>query len=566
MDPLTTPSNAQLQPTWHELEPQYAELEETSLRSSTIDDFLHRWGALADCVGEGATRLHLATLRDTSDEEARRQYTEFFAGVYPHAGEADQRLIRKLLASGIEPQGFDEPLRRLRVEAGLFRPENLTLMARERELVGQYNQIVGAQLIEWDGAEVPPSEVLAHTRAAERTVRERAWRAIATRQLADRPAIDELWPHLVALRTQMAANVGFDSYLDFRWQQLNRNDYMPEDARRFHRSIEEAVVPVLQRVAERRRRALGIRTIRPWDVEADPFSRPALHPFRTAAELAQGCSAIFHRLDPHLGAYFDAMRADGLLDLEARPNKVDMAFSAALPATGRQFIFMNVAGVHQDVQVLFHECGHAYHSYVTRHLHRLQRDAPIEMKELASTTLEFLASRYLEAEDAGFYSPAEAAQARAEHLERSMNMWPLVGAVDCFQHWIYQHPDESMDPAVLDGVWADLQARFFPWIDWSGLQAEQTMEWRMLEHIHLLPLYSLEYGLALLGAVQIWQSSRQDLPSAFRRYREALALGGTVPLPALYEAAGAGLAFEAAVLQAAVLALERGLGECVEST
>jgi oligoendopeptidase F len=190
---------------------------------------------------------------------------------------------------------------------------------------------------------------------------------------------------------------------------------------------------------------------------------------------------------------------------------------------------------------------------------------PIDMKELASTTLEFLASSYLDTDDGGFYSRAEAAQARAEHLERSLNMWSLVGAVDSFQHWVYQHPDESMDPAVLDGVWTDLQTRFFPWIDWSGLQAEQTLEWRMLEHIHVLPLYSLEYGIALLGAVQIWQSARQDLPSAFLHYREGLSLGGIMPLRTLYETAGASFSFASAALHEAALALERGLIEAVAS-
>ena len=60
--------------------------------------------------------------------------------------------------------------------------------------------------------------------------------------------------------------------------------------------------------------------------------------------------------------------------------------------------------------------------------------------------------------------------------------------------------------------------------------------------------YYIEYGIAQLGALQVWRNSRRDRADAVRRYREALALGATRPLPEIYAAAGARLAFDSATI------------------
>jgi oligoendopeptidase F len=53
-----------------------------------------------------------------------------------------------------------------------------------------------------------------------------------------------------------------------------------------------------------------------------------------------------------------------------------------------------------------------------------------------------------------------------------------------------------------------------------------------------VPFYYVEYGIAQLGALQLWVRSRQDAHRALSNYRAALRLGGTRPLPELFAAAG----------------------------
>jgi oligoendopeptidase F len=118
------------------------------------------------------------------------------------------------------------------------------------------------------------------------------------------------------------------------------------------------------------------------------------------------------------------------------------------------------------------------------------------------------------------------------------------------------NPVEAHDSHACDAKWGELYLRFLPGIDWTGLEDFLVTGWHRKLHIHTYPFYYVEYGLAQLGAVQIWRNSLEDAPAAVAAYRSALALGGTVPLPDLFQKAGARLAFDAQTLQMAVQLME----------
>jgi len=317
------------------------------------------------------------------------------------------------------------------------------------------------------------------------------------------------------------------------------------------------VVPAAARVCERRRKLLGLERLRPWDLEVDPLGRPALVPFQEATELRDTALAIFRRVDSVLGGYFEIMIKEGLLDLENRKNKAPGGYCTEFAASKRPFIFMNAVGLQDDVQTLLHESGHAFHVFEKDPLPYLQqRQVGMEFSEVASMSMELLASPYLSADQGGFYSAEDAARARIEHLERSILFWPYMAVVDAFQHWVYENPDDATDPANCDRAWALTWSRYMPWIDWCGLDTELRTGWHRKLHIHTVPFYYVEYGLALLGAVQVWGNSLRDHSGAVDAYRIALALGGTVPLTELFHTAGARFSFDAATLKAAVSLME----------
>ena len=125
----------------------------------------------------------------------------------------------------------------------------------------------------------------------------------------------------------------------------------------------------------------------------------------------------------------------------------------------------------------------------------------------------------------------------------------------------YAHLDDAADTALCDAAWHAQWMRYMPGVDWSGLEAELVTGWHRKLHIFRVPFYYVEYGLAQLGAAQVWRNSRRNQAEAVVSYRRALALGGTATLPQLFATAGARFAFDAETLGQAVNLIESTLIE-----
>ncbi len=562
--PQTVPDLMKWQ--WSDIEPYFHDLTTRALDASNVHTWLADWSALDERLGEMYARLSLAKTQNTADRDAEQAYNAFLDHIFPQAEAARQKLREKLLASGLEPQGFELPLKRMRASAALFREHNLPLLTQEQKLVSRYEKIIGAQTVEWEDKEITIAQLRPIYQNPDRATRERAWRLALTRQLADRQAINELWREFLTLRRQIAANADQPDYRAYKWQQLHRFDYTPEDCRTFHHAIETAVVPAAQRIYERRRQRLGVETLRPWDLDVDVFGRAPLKPFNTGEELKEIAASIFNRVDATLGEYFATMVRENLLDLESRKNKAPGAYCTNFPMSRRPFIFQNAVGLHSDVQTILHESGHAFHNFERYVLpYAPQRQVGMEFAEVASMAMELLAAPYLARSQGGVYSEADAARARIEHLESEILFWPYMAVVDAFQHWVYENPEAAMDASNCDAEWARLWQRFMRGVDWSGLEQEMMTGWHRKLHIHEVPFYYIEYGLAQLGAVQVWGNALRDQARAVADYRRALALGGTVSLPQLYATAGAKFAFDTATLQRAVDLIEQVLAELESS-
>ena len=457
----------------------------------------------------------------------------------------------------------------MRAEADLFRADNLPLLAEQQKLAIQYDKIYGAQTVNWEGEEITLTRLVKNFQQPDRGLREKAWKLKAARQLADVESINELWQKFMQVRARIAKNTGMPSYREYAWQQKLRFDYTSEDCKSFANAIEQVVVPAATRIYNKRKKFLGLDSLRPWDLVDGWYSRPtlpvdttSLKPFASIEELKQGVSTIFHKVDPVLGSYFDSMLAEGLTDLANRKNKAPGAYCTSFTSIRKPFIFANAVGTHNDVTTTLHESGHAFHIFETAGIPYIQQLAvPMEFAEVASMGMELLASPYLTKQNGGFYSESEAARARIEHLEGMILFWPFMAVVDSFQQWVYENPAQGIDPAACNAKWGALWERFIPGVDWSGLEEVKLTGWHRKLHIHQIPFYYVEYGLAQLGAVQVFGNALKDQAGAVAAYRRALALGGMVTLPQLFAAAGAKFAFDTAILKTAVGLMEGVIDE-----
>lgn len=561
---LPTDAKSILGLTWHDYEPYYQDLEARALNQENVGAWLDDWSMLAATVDEHYWRLYIATTVDTADQESEEQFNRFVEDIQTAAKTAEQKLKDKLLASGLSPKGFETVLRRMRAEAEIFREENLPLLAEEQKLIAEYNKLRGAFAVMWDGEERTYTQMRGLLYETDRSIRRRAWKAIEARLIADRQRFNELWERFMSVRLKIAENAGLPDYRAYVWKQRFRFDYSPDDCKSFHAAIEEVVIPAAQRVYERRTQRLGLDALRPWDIYVDPLGSTPIRPYETMDEFKSKSHAIFEQVDFKFGEYFQIMIDEGLLDLESRRNKGPGAYSLGLQVTHRPFIFMNNMNTSEDVQTILHEGGHAFHEFERAHVHFYQRGEnylPQEFGEVASMSMELIASPYKTKEYGGFYTESEAARAMIELLETGIRFWPYMALVDAFQHWIYENPKESSHALKCEEKWAELWDRFRPGIDYSGLEDSKKTYWHRQLHIFDSPFYYIEYGLAQLGAVQVWANALKDQKKAVADYRKALALGATVPLPQLFAAAGAKFAFDAKTLKEAVDLMEEVIGK-----
>ncbi|MED5559330.1 MAG: M3 family oligoendopeptidase, partial [Acidobacteriota bacterium] len=379
------------------------------------------------------------------------------------------------------------------------------------------------------------------------------------------------------LRQQIAANAGFDDYRSYAFKSMMRFDYNIEDSEHFQETVRQLVVPLYRDLNLRQFRMLAeeskgkscqsvvqssngptgeFRTLRPWDLEVDPLGRDPLRPFENTEKLESGVQEIFTRLDPELAGLFASMRSQGDLDLESRKGKAPGGYMSTRDEKRRPFIFMNAAGVQRDVETLLHEAGHAFHAFATQHEPLVgYRHSPIEFAEVASMTMELFAADELDV----FYDTEDAARAKRKHLESIIKIIPWIAQIDRFQHWIYANPDHSR--ADRTACWLELDRAFGARVDWSGYQESRESYWQRQLHLFVHPFYYIEYGIAQLGALQLWLRFKRDQGEALRSYRAALALGGSRPLPELFDVAGARFDFSAKTIKPLVDAVQDELAE-----
>lgn len=520
------------------LQPVLSELKNRIVRSP---QGLWRWlmdlFEVRDVLDETETRLSIQWTCHTDDPKAQEAYLFFLTHVLEPAKPLFHALNRKYFEHparrGLDARFLKVFDRSIENALSLFREENIVLETQEEKFSQEYQKIIGAMTVFYDGKERTLSEMNRYLEVPARRKREEAWRLVTDRRLQEKENLDDLFSRMIRLRGRMAQNAGFSNYRDFAFRKRERFDYTPADCESFHQAVEKTWVPLLRRRQKEKAERLGLDRLRPWDVTADPLGLPPLRPFYSTKGLSSAVEDILRRVHPDFGENFKTMRRYKLLDLDSHPGKAPGGYNTTLAETRLPFIFMNAAGSDDDLWTLLHESGHAMHAFASREIaFSPYRHAPLEFCEVASMGMELLGSFFLYR---AYPDSQEAARSKLNHLEDIVQLLPWVAQVDAFQHWLYLNPEHS--PKERRKKWLELCARFQGDVDTTGLEEAVAYSWQRQLHLFEVPFYYIEYGIAQLGALQLWENAQARFPEAVLRYRQALSLGGSRTLPELFSAA-----------------------------
>jgi oligoendopeptidase F len=525
-----------------------------------LEAWLGDHGEVCAALAESSALAYIAMTCQTDDEAKEKAYMHIVEVVDPWLKPRQFALMQKLARSpwfAPLPPFYAVFRRSVETQVKLYREENIARETEVAKLSQQYQKISGGMTVQFDGQEQTLARMGRIQEEPDRPRREAAWKTVTERRLRDADKLEELFDQMLAVRNEIARAAGFPDFRAYTFANYERFDYTPEDCLQFHAAVEHHVVPLLRELQRERLAKLGLASLRPWDLGVDPDQNPPLRPFAESAELVEKTHQIFAKLDPRLGDYYGILRKQELVDLDNRKGKAPGGYQSTLAEARVPFIFMNAVGVHRDVETMLHEAGHAFHALAARELplQAYRNGVPIEFCEVASMGMELLAAPHLRM----FYSEADTKRAQRDHLEGIIKFFPWMATVDAFQHWIYTHPGHTREER--SAFWLSLMDRFGGLEDWSGFEQARAQVWHRQLHIFEMPFYYVEYGIAQLGALQLWQAARRDLPATLDHYLESLSLGGSRPLPELFQTAGLAFDFTDKTIAPLMGKVKEALGE-----
>ena len=526
--------------TWDKLEPYFKELLDRGITSKAdLERWLKDISELEAVVSEDACWRQINMTCDTENKALEEAFTYFCMHIQPHIQPYADKLNRKLIdtpfAKDLDQEKYFTYLRSIRKNIELFREANVPIQAEMSVLQQQFGVISGKMTVTVKGQEYTLQQAAKFLEDHDRKLREEVYRKINERRLQDRGELNNLYNTLIEKRDRIAKNAGFDNFRDYKFKELGRFDYTKEDCFQFHEAVKQHVLPLVDIIYAGKRKKLGLDSLRPWDLEAEPQGVEPLHPFKNGDDLLNKTIECFNELRPFFADCLKKMNEMKRLDLDSRKGKAPGGYNCPLAETGAPFIFMNAAGQTSDVTTMVHEGGHAVHSFLAHPLELSAfKEYPMEIAEVASMAMELFSMDHWQF---FFSNKNDLNRAKSKELERVITIFPWIATIDKFQHWVYENPGHTEQERT--EKWVEIMNEFSSSeVDFSGLDEYRKSSWQRQLHLFEVPFYYIEYGIAQLGAIGLWMQFKKNKEQALNNYVNALSKGGTKTLPELYKAAG----------------------------
>ncbi len=515
-----------------------------------------RYYELTDHVNTLMTIGHIRHDINTVDEfyEKERKYYDEMGPVFQNQVlEYMQKLYaspyRDYLESKIGPVAF----KNMEVAMKAFDERVITLSQEENALTTEYDQLIAGAKIPFDGKELNLSLLRPYLVSPDREVRRQAWGKKTEFFLENAEKLDEIYDKLVKNRTAQARAMGYENYLELGYYRMGRNCYGQKEVESFRRQIKQYFVPFAEKLHERRRKRLGLDKLSYIDLSVY-FKQGNPAPTGTPEEIMAAGRKMYRELSPETGEFFDFMMENQLFDVLGRKNKRAGGYMTYMPDYHSPFIFANFNGTSGDVDVITHECGHAFQGYLSgQDPIREHSDITMETAEIHSMSMEFMTENWMEL----FFGDRKQDYIDM-HLEDSAIFIPYGCMVDEFQHIVYENPD--MTPAERHSVWLGLEAEYRPHMDYEDNPFfGKGALWQQQLHIYNAPLYYIDYCLAQTCALQykIWKD--RDFQEAWTSYLKLCKLSASDFFTKMIPAVGLDNPFEEGCIRHLVESLEASI-------
>ncbi|WP_029324547.1 M3 family oligoendopeptidase [Butyrivibrio sp. AE3004] len=388
----------------------------------------------------------------------------------------------------------------------------LPLMQEENALISKYDKIIASAKIPFRGEEFNISLLRKYLTDNDRETRKQAWKALSDYFMSVTEDIDDIYDKLVKNRTKQAIELGYENYIELGYNRMMRNSYRREQVENFRSQVKKSFVPLVEKIQRKRQQDLGLCDLKYYDNEVY-FKNGNPAPIGTPEEIMKAGQEMYRELSPETAEFIDVMIENELFDVLGRKNKKQGGYMDFLPMYKVPFIFANFNGTSGDVDVVTHECGHAFQGYVTRNDEILEHnDITMETAEIHSMSMEYFTYGWM---DKFFGDRAD--DYFKMHLEDAITFIPYGCMVDEFQHIVYEKPE--MTPAERKLVWKELEKNYRPWLDFDGdVFFDNGGFWQKQGHIFWSPFYYIDYVLASVIAMQFKVRMDNDFSEAWKQY------------------------------------------------
>lgn len=523
---------------WEEIKPFFHRLMDSAPSSTDdLDQWLETIRQLKASLHQEKTQRYIEMTCKIDDPQKRIQYQNFIQEIEPKYKLNLQKLNKKILPLYDEKKSHEKPaLRQGRTGSSKKRQyqKSLELKAKENKLKASYQHLMGQLYIQYNGQKLRLNQSSRLLREIDRPVRRSVWKAQAEQWRYVKNKAEEILSKLIHLRTQIARQSEFKDYREYIFHAYKRTDYSPQECTAFHELCKKHFVPLLKKGQKDRQKKLGLDSLKPFDLLCDEEGLPPLRPSATGHELITKAQYLFTRLAPQLGAWFQHLTQNKMIDIVHRAGKAPGAYCVKLERSGQPFIFMNATGTQEDLITLLHEAGHAFHFMaMAKHSGIPQR----EMCELAALGMEVLGINDL----SSIYSKKDEARAKKQYFQQTVSYFTGIATIDAFEHWLYTNAEHTVEERRQ--CWLNLSRTYLGNVDYTGYQDLEATSYHQTALLFATPFYFIEYAFARLGALQLWENLQKDKSKCLKSYLHALSLGAAGSLGHLYQAAGVEFGF-----------------------